>query len=401
MSADNPKDVFAEALALHRAMGGKLEMASKTRLETMADLALVYTPGVAEPCLEIVRRPEAAYEVTSKWNMVAVVTDGSAVLGLGDIGPLASLPVMEGKCILFKRLAGIDSFPLALNTREVDEFVRVVSLLTPGLGGINLEDISAPRCFEIERKLIEACDIPVFHDDQHGTAVIALAGLYNALKVVGKEMGRIKVVLSGAGASGTAIGDFLSAAGARQIIVCDREGAIYQGRPGLSEAKASLAARTNPGLEKGGLAEVIRGADVVLGLSGPGALSAEMVKSMAREAVVFAMANPIPEIMPAEAKRAGARVVATGRSDFPNQLNNCLGFPGIFKGALAVRARRINEEMKMAAAKALAALVNDSELTPEFIIPTVFDPRVAPELARAVAESARSSGLARISEGAL
>ena len=396
MSADKPGDVFAEALALHRAKGGKLEVASKTRVETMADLALVYTPGVAEACREIVRRPEAVYELTAKWNMVAVVTDGSAVLGLGDIGPLASLPVMEGKSILFKRLAGIDSFPLALKTREVDEFVRAVALLTPYLGGINLEDISAPRCFEIERKLIEACDIPVFHDDQHGTAVIALAGLYNALKVVDKEMGRIKAVLSGAGASGTAICDFLLAAGVRQIIVCDRGGAIYQGRPDLSEAKADLAARTNPGLEKGSLAEVIRGADVVLGLSGPGALTAGMVKSMAREAVVFALANPIPEIMPAEAKAAGARVVATGRSDFPNQLNNCLGFPGIFKGALAVRARRINEEMKMAAARALSGLVSDSELAPENIIPTVFDTRVVPEIARVVAEAARNSGVARI-----
>ena len=397
MSAtDKPRDVFAEALALHREKGGKLEIAAKTRVESMADLALVYTPGVAEACQEIVRRPEAVYEVTSKWNMVAVITDGSAVLGLGDIGPLASLPVMEGKSIIFKRFAGIDSFPLAIKTRDVDEFVRTVALLTPSLGGINLEDISAPRCFEIERKLIEACDIPIFHDDQHGTAVITLAGLYNALKVAGKDIGRIKVVMNGAGASGSAICDFLMAAGVRDVIVCDRGGAIYQGRPDLGEAKAALAARTNPGEEKGSLAEVIRGADVFLGLSGPDTVNAGMVRSMAREAIVFAMSNPTPEIMPGEARAAGARVVATGRSDFPNQINNCLGFPGIFKGALAVRSRLINEEMKMAAAKALAGLVKDSELTPEYIIPTVFDPRVVPEMARAVALAARISGAARI-----
>ena len=388
--------IFAEALALHREKGGKLEVAAKARVESMADLALVYTPGVAEACREIARRPEAVYELTAKWNMVAVITDGSAVLGLGDLGPLASLPVMEGKSILFKRFAGLDSFPLALKTQDVDEFVRAVSLLTPYLGGINLEDISAPRCFEIERKLIEACDIPVFHDDQHGTAVIALAGLYNALKVVGKDLGRIKVVLSGAGASGTAIGNFLTAAGAGRVIVCDRGGALYRGRPGLNDAKAELAARTNPENEKGGLEEVIKGADVFFGLSGPGALSARMVRSMAGQAVVFALANPTPEILPEEAKAAGARVVATGRSDFPNQLNNCLGFPGIFKGALEVRARLINEEMKMAAARALSGLVKDSELTSEYIIPTVFDPRVVPEIARAVAEAARRSGVARI-----
>ncbi|MDR2935499.1 MAG: NAD-dependent malic enzyme [Candidatus Adiutrix sp.] len=396
MSAHKSKDVFAEALALHREKGGKLEVAAKAGVESMADLALVYTPGVAEACREIVRRPEAVYEVTAKWNMVAVITDGSAVLGLGDIGPLASLPVMEGKSILFKRFAGIDSFPLALKTRDVDEFVRTVALLTPYLGGINLEDISAPRCFEIERKLIEACDIPVFHDDQHGTAVIALAGLYNALKVVGKDISRIKVVMNGAGASGTAICNFLLAAGVTRVIVCDRGGAIYKGRPGLNEAKAALAARTNPGNEKGGLDEVIRGADVFLGLSGPGAVNADMVRSMARKAIVFALANPIPEIPPEEAKAAGAYVVATGRSDFPNQLNNCLGFPGIFKGALEVRARLINEDMKMAAARALSGLVSDSELTADYIIPTVFDPRVVPEMARAVAEAARRSGASRI-----
>ncbi|MDR3037787.1 MAG: NAD-dependent malic enzyme [Candidatus Adiutrix sp.] len=396
MSANQNQNVFAEALALHRDKRGKLEVAAKTKVENMDDLARVYSPGVAEACREIVRRPEAVYEVTAKWNMVAVITDGSAVLGLGDIGPLASLPVMEGKSILFKRFAGLDSFPLALKTRDVDEFVRTVALMTPYLGGVNLEDISAPRCFEIERKLIEACDIPIFHDDQHGTAVITLAGLYNALKVVGKDIDKIKVVMNGAGASGTAICNFLMAAGVRRFIACDRAGAIYQGRPGLNRAKEDLAARTNPDLEKGGLAEVIRGADVFLGLSGPGALNAGLVKSMAPEPIVFALANPTPEIMPDEAKAAGARVVATGRSDFPNQLNNCLGFPGIFKGALAVRARVINETMKMAATKALAGLVQESDLTPDHIIPTVFDPRVAPAIAQAVAEAARATGVAGI-----
>ncbi|MDR2724985.1 MAG: NAD-dependent malic enzyme [Candidatus Adiutrix sp.] len=396
MSENQSSDVMARALALHRENKGKLAVVSKTRVDSMADLALVYTPGVAEACREIVRQPESVYEVTAKGNMVAVITDGSAVLGLGDIGPLASLPVMEGKSILFKCLADIDSFPLALQTKDVDEFVRAVTLLTPYLGGINLEDISAPRCFEIERRLIESCDIPVFHDDQHGTAVIALAGLYNSLKVVGKDIGRIKVVVNGAGASGTAICNMFTAAGVKLIVACDREGAVYKGRPGLNQAKEELAALINPGVEKGSLAEVMRGADVFLGLSGPGLVTAEMVRSMAPEAIVFAMANPVPEIMPDEARAAGARVVATGRSDFPNQLNNCLGFPGIFRGALDVRARVINEAMKMASAKALAGLVTEAELSPDYIIPTVFDTRVVAEIAKAVAEVARVTGVARI-----
>ncbi len=389
-------DVYSQALELHRRHGGKLAVHSKPPVETMADLSLVYTPGVAEACREIVRNPAAVYEVTSKWNMVAVITDGSAVLGLGDIGPAASLPVMEGKSILFKRFADIDSFPLALSTQDVDEFVRAVALLTPGLGGINLEDISAPRCFEIERRLADQCDIPVFHDDQHGTAVIALAGLYNALKVVGKDLRDIKVVMTGAGASGTAICNFVMAAGARRFIVCDRGGALYQGRPGLNWAKEELAGRTNPEREKGSLADVVRGADVFLGLSGPGTLTGEMVRTMNPDPVIFALANPTPEIDPAEARAAGARVVATGRSDFPNQLNNCLGFPGIFKGALGSRARRINEEMKMAAARALAGLISDRERGPEYIIPTVFDPRVVPAIAEAVARAARETGVARL-----
>ncbi|MDR1044552.1 MAG: NADP-dependent malic enzyme [Candidatus Adiutrix sp.] len=390
------RTVFERALALHRENCGKLAVTAKVTVASMDDLALVYTPGVAEVCREIGRRPEAVYEVTSKGNMVAVITDGSAVLGLGDLGPEASLPVMEGKSILFKNLAGIDSFPLALRTRDVDEFVRAVALMTPYLGGINLEDISAPRCFEIERRLIELCDIPVFHDDQHGTAVIALAGLLNALKVVGKKIEEIKVVMNGAGASGTAICKFLTAAGAGRFVVCDRRGAVYEGRPGLNRAKEDLARRSNPEREKGSLAEVLRGADVFLGLSGAGVLTGEMVKSMAKDAIIFAMANPTPEIMPAEALAAGAAVAATGRSDFPNQLNNCLGFPGIFKGALAVRARVINEEMKMAAALALAGLVGEGELKADYIIPTVFDRRVVPAIAGAVAVAARLSGAARI-----
>ena len=396
MSETKPVSVFDRALDLHRQNRGKLAVVSKIPVKSMEDLSLVYTPGVAEACREISRNPQAAYEVTSKWNMVAVITDGSAVLGLGDIGPEASLPVMEGKSILFKNLADIDSFPLALKTQDVDEFVKAVSLLTPYLGGINLEDISAPRCFEIERRLIELCDIPVFHDDQHGTAVIALAGLLNALKVVGKDIGQIKVVMSGAGASGTAICNFMMAAGVKDFIVCDRQGAIYDGRPGLNSAKQELAQKTNPAKAKGSLAEVIKNADVFLGLSGPGTLTGEMVKTMAPEAIVFAMANPVPEIMPDEALAAGAKVVATGRSDFPNQLNNCLGFPGIFKGALAVRAKVINEEMKIAASRALADLVAADQIKADFIIPNVFDQRVVPAISEAVAEAARRTGVARI-----
>jgi malate dehydrogenase (oxaloacetate-decarboxylating) len=389
-------DVYARALRLHSAAKGKLGCASKIAVESMEDLSLVYTPGVAEACREIGRRPEAAYELTNKWNTVAVITDGTAVLGLGDIGPLASLPVMEGKSVLFKRFAGLDSFPLALATTEVDAFVEAVALLTPYFGGINLEDISAPRCFEIERKLIERCDIPVFHDDQHGTAVIALAGILNALKVVGKELPAVRAAMVGAGAAGTAICDFLLAAGLGDIVVCDREGAIHPGRPGLNWAKKELAAKTNRAGIKGGLAEACKGADIFLGLSGPGILTAAMIRAMAPKPIILAMANPTPEITPAEALAAGAAVVATGRSDYPNQLNNCLGFPGIFKGALSARASAINGPMKAAAAKALAALVPQSELSPTNIIPTVFDPRVVPSMAEAVAQAARLTGVARI-----
>jgi malate dehydrogenase (oxaloacetate-decarboxylating) len=371
-------------------------MGSKMPVETLDDLSLAYTPGVAEPCREIARNPEAVYEVTSKWNTVAVITDGSAVLGLGDIGPEASLPVMEGKSALFKRFAGIDSFPLALRTHDADKIVETASLITPGLGGINLEDISAPRCFEIERRLQDACDIPVFHDDQHGTAVISFASLVNALKIVGKKLSDVKIVFNGAGAAGVAVCKFLLTAGAVNVVMCDRSGAIYKGRQGMNASKDELAAITNPEGERGSLADVIRGADVFMGVSAPKTVSVEMAKSMAPKAVIFAMANPTPEIFPDEAREAGAAVIATGRSDFPNQVNNCLGFPGIFRGALDVRAKRINEEMKLAAAFALADLVSDKELSPDYIIPQALDPRVVPAVAGKVAEAARKTGVARI-----
>ncbi len=393
----NSTDIAAKALKAHRDTRGKLCMGSKMPVETMEDLALAYTPGVAEPCREIVRNPSAVYEVTSKWNTVAVITDGSAVLGLGDIGPEASLPVMEGKSVLFKRFADIDSFPLALRTQDVDKIVETASLLTSGLGGINLEDISAPRCFEIERRLQGLCDIPVFHDDQHGTAVISLAGLLNALKVVGKKLTDVKIVLNGAGAAGTAICKFLMSAGAKNVILCDRGGAIYRGRSaGMNASKEELANTTNPDKQQGSLADVLRGADVFMGVSAPDTVTGDMVKSMAKGAVLFAMANPTPEIFPDVAKAAGAAVVATGRSDFPNQVNNCLGFPGIFRGALDVRAKCINEEMKLAAAYALAELVSPSELTSEYILPRALDSRVVPAVAERVAKAARDTGVARL-----
>lgn len=392
----NREEIAARALQAHRDARGKLFMGSRMPVETMADLALAYTPGVAEPCREIVRNPDAVYEVTSKWNTVAVVTDGSAVLGLGDIGPEASLPVMEGKSVLFKRFADIDSFPLALRTQDVEMIVETICLLTPGLGGINLEDISAPRCFEIERRLQAACDIPVFHDDQHGTAVICLAGLLNALKLVEKDLADVKIVLNGAGAAGGAICRYLIAAGARNVVLCDRSGALYRGRgEGMNFAKEELAALSNPENEKGSLQDVMRGADVFLGLSAPGTVTGDMVRSMTERPILFAMANPTPEIYPDEAKAAGAAVVATGRSDFPNQVNNCLGFPGIFRGALDVRARCINEEMKLAATRALADLVEDS-LSPDHILPEVLDARIVPAVAEKVAEAARRTGVARV-----
>ncbi|MDR1874630.1 MAG: NAD-dependent malic enzyme [Synergistaceae bacterium] len=390
-------DIAAKSLAAHRAAKGKLVTGSKMPVESMEDLSLAYTPGVAEPCREIVRNPEAVYEVTSKWNLVAVITDGSAVLGLGDIGPEASLPVMEGKSVLFKRFADIDSFPLALRTQDVDTIVETAWLLTPGLGGINLEDISAPRCFEIERKLQARCDIPVFHDDQHGTAVISLAGLLNALKIVDRKLPDVKIVMNGAGAAGTAICKFLMSAGAKNVILCDRGGAIYKGREtGMNPSKEELANTTNPERERGSLADVLKGADVFMGVSAPDTVSGDMVKTMAKNSILFAMANPTPEIFPDVARAAGAAVVATGRSDFPNQVNNCLGFPGIFRGALDVRAKCVNEEMKLAAAHALAALVSSAELSAEYILPRALDSRVVPAVAKAVAEAARKTGVARL-----
>jgi len=391
------EDIFRKSLDLHKRSKGKLTVESKLPVETMQDLALVYTPGVAEPCREITRDPSSIYEVTSKWNTVAVISDGSAVLGLGDIGADASLPVMEGKCVLFKRFAGIDAVPICINTKDPEDIVKTAALITSSFGGINLEDISAPRCFEIERRLKEATDIPVFHDDQHGTAVIALSGLINSLKITGKKLSQVKVVMSGAGAAGMAICKFLISAGAENVILCDRKGSIYNGRgENMNWAKEEMSRITNPDKEKGGLEEVIKGADVFLGISAPGLLKPEMVKTMNRDAIIFAMANPTPEIFPDEAKQAGAAIVATGRSDFPNQINNCLGFPGIFRGALDTRASTINEEMKIAASQALAEMIPEDKLSCETIIPEALDERVVPAVAEKVADAARQTGVARI-----
>ena len=391
------ESIYEEALALHRQYRGKLTVESRIAVNTMRDLALVYTPGVAEPCREIERNRDALYDVTTKHNMVAVITDGSAVLGLGNIGADASLPVMEGKCVLFKRFADIEAFPLCIDSQDVDTVVETSRLIATSFGGINLEDIAAPRCFEIERKLQEVVDIPVFHDDQHGTAVIAVAGLWNALKIVGKKIENCTIVLSGAGAAGVAITKHLLSVGAKNVILCDRTGAIYAGRQEhMNWIKEEIAGITNPSKIKGSLGEALRGADVFMGVSAPGLVTKEMVRSMGKDPVLFAMANPTPEIYPDEAKEAGAAVIATGRSDFPNQINNCLGFPGIFRGALDVRAKVVNEEMKLAATKALAELVSEKDLSPECIIPEALDPRVVPAVARAVAEAARKSGVARI-----
>ncbi len=389
------KRVYEESLKLHREKKGKIAVISKVKVESMEDLSLAYTPGVAEACREITRNPDAVWEVTSKWNMVAVVTDGTAILGLGDIGPEAGLPVMEGKCVLFKRFADIDAFPICLKTKDVDKIVETVALLEPSFGGINLEDIAAPRCFEVERKLQEKVDIPVFHDDQHGTAVIVLAGLLNALKLVGKELSDVKIVVNGAGSAGTAITKLLLSQGAKNIIVCDKFGALYRGNPNMNWAQAELAEKTNPQNYKGDLKGAIKGADVFIGVSAPGVLTKEMVKTMNEKPIIFAMANPTPEIFPDEAKEAGAYIVATGRSDYPNQINNCLGFPGIFRGALDVRASKITEKMKLAAAQALASLVSDEELSPDYIVPKALDERVVPTVAKAVSEAAIKEGVAR------
>ena len=389
-------DINEKALQLHYEMNGKIEVISRRPVETREDLSLLYTPGVAEPCLVIRDDVNKSYELTRRSNLVAVVTDGTAVLGLGDIGPEAGMPVMEGKCALFKAFGDVDAFPLCIKSKNVDEFVNAVYLISGSFGGVNLEDISAPRCFEIERKLKEKCDIPIFHDDQHGTAVITLAGLQNALKVVGKKKEEVKIVTSGAGAAAIAIVKLLLSAGYQNITMCDRSGAIYAGREGLNWIKEEMAQFTNLEKKQGSLADVIVGADVFIGVSAPGTLTTEMVKTMNRDAIVFACANPTPEIFPADAKAGGAKVVSTGRSDFPNQINNVLAFPGIFRGTFDVRASDINEEMKMAAAQALADLISDEELNEDYIIPAAFDPRVGPAVAAAVAEAARKSGVARI-----
>ena len=385
-----------ESLKLHYQWRGKLDTVPKMEVKTKDDLSLAYTPGVAQPCLEIQKDPMKSYELTGRWNTVAVITDGTAVLGLGDIGPEAGMPVMEGKCVLFKSFGGVNAIPLCLRTKDVDEFVHAVSLLAGSSGGINLEDISAPRCFEIERRLKECCDIPIFHDDQHGTAIVVLSAMINALKVVGKSIDEIKVVTSGAGAAGIAIIKLLISMGLRNVIMCDRTGAIYEGRDNLNPAKEEIAAITNRGKEKGSLADVIRGADVFIGVSSPGTVTPEMVKTMAPNPILFPMANPTPEIMPDTALAAGAAVVGTGRSDFPNQINNVLAFPGIFRGAFDVRASDINDEMKIAAAHALAGLVAPEELSRDYIIVPAFDPRVGPAVAQAVADAARRTGVARI-----
>ena len=389
-------DIKEKALLAHEQWRGKLDIRTKCPITNAEELSIAYTPGVAEPCLKIRDDVSLSYKYTGRGNLVAVVTDGTAVLGLGDIGPEAGMPVMEGKCALFKAFGGVDAVPLCIRSKDVDDIVNTVALLAGSFGGINLEDISAPRCFEIERRLKQRCDIPIFHDDQHGTAVITLAGMLNALKVVGKKLEDIRVVTSGAGAAGTAIIRLLISLGLKDVIMCDRQGAIYEGRPGLTSEKADIARLTNREKKQGRLADVIVGADVFIGVSAPGALTREMVSTMARDAIIFACANPTPEIFPDEAKAGGAKVVATGRSDFPNQVNNVLAFPGIFRGALDVRASDINDRMKIAAAYALAGLVSDEELCPDYVLPAAFDPRVGPAVAKAVAQAAIDSGVARI-----
>ena len=389
-------DYAKESLRLHEQWQGKIEVKATVPVATKDDLSLAYTPGVAQPCLEIQKDVSKSYTLTRRHNLCAVITGGSAVLGLGDIGPEAGMPVMEGKCVLFKAFGGVDAFPLCIKSKDVDEFVNTVYLISGSFGGINLEDIAAPRCFEIERKLKEKCDIPVFHDDQHGTAVITLAGLTNALKVVGKQKETVKVVTSGAGAAAVAIVKLLLAAGYRHITMCDRRGAIYKGRENLNRIKEEMAEVTNPERRAGSLADMLVDADVFIGVSAPGMVTKEMVQTMARDAIIFACANPTPEIFPDEAKAGGAKVVCTGRSDYPNQINNVLAFPGIFRGAFDVRASDINEPMKMAAAQALADLISPEELSADYIIPAAFDPRVGPAVAKAVAEAARESGVARI-----
>ncbi|MBQ1316171.1 MAG: NAD-dependent malic enzyme [Lachnospiraceae bacterium] len=386
-----------ESLKKHAEWKGKIEVIATVPVNSSEDLSLAYTPGVAQPCLEIQKDIDKSYELTRRHNLCAVVTDGTAVLGLGDIGPEAGMPVMEGKCVLFKAFGGVDAFPLCIKSKDVDTIVETVYLLSGSFGGINLEDIAAPRCFEIERKLKAKCDIPIFHDDQHGTAIITLAGLMNALKLVGKKKEDVKVVTSGAGAAAISITKLLLSAGFKNIIMTDRRGIIYKGRKeGMNWIKEEMAEETNLGGMQGSLADALVGADVFIGVSAPGLVTTEMVKTMNKDAIVFACANPTPEIFPEDAKAGGAAVVSTGRSDYPNQINNVLAFPGIFRGAFDVRASDINEEMKMAAANALASLISDEELSAEYIIPKAFDPRVAPAVSKAVAQAARDSGVARI-----
>ena len=390
-------DYAKESLRLHGEWKGKIEVVTRVPVENKDDLSLAYTPGVAQPCLEIQKDVDKSYDLTRRWNMCLVVTDGSAVLGLGNIGPEAGMPVMEGKCVLFKAFGDVDAFPLCIKSNDVDEIVNTIYLISGSFGGVNLEDISAPRCFEIEKKLKEKCDIPIFHDDQHGTAIITLAGLTNALKVVGKKKENVRIVMNGAGAAAISIARLLLTAGFKDITLCDRKGAIYEGRPeGMNPVKDEMAKVTNLAKKSGSLADMLVGADVFIGVSAPGAVTTEMVKTMNKDAVVFACANPTPEIFPDDAKAGGAKVVSTGRSDFPNQINNVLAFPGIFRGTFDVRAKEINDEMKLAAAEALAGLITDEELSSEYIIPKAFDKRVGPAVAKAVTEAAKRTGVARI-----
>ncbi len=385
-----------ESLKLHYDLKGKLEMVSRVPVKNSHDLSLAYTPGVAEACLEIQKNPELSYTLTRRWNTVAVVTDGTAVLGLGDIGPEAGMPVMEGKCVLFKEFGGVDAIPLCIRSKDTEEIVRTVSLLAGSFGGINLEDIAAPRCFEIEEKLKKSCDIPVFHDDQHGTAVVVLAAVLSSLKCVGKDIHEVRAVINGAGSAGIAIGKLMLSAGLGELIMCDKQGIIHKEADWLNPAQAQMANITNKSNMKGTLADAMKGADIFVGVSGPGCVTEEMAAAMAENSIMFPMANPVPEIMPEEALKAGAKIVGTGRSDFPNQINNVLVFPGMFRGALDVRAKEINEEMKVAGAYALAEVISDEERCPEYIIPKAFDPRVGKAVAKAVAEAARKTGVARI-----
>ena len=392
---ESKRDYAAESLKMHYEKRGKIAVVSTVPVRTREDLSLAYTPGVAQPCLEIQKDVEKSFDLTRRWNMCLVVTDGTAVLGLGDIGPEAGMPVMEGKCVLFKTFGDVDAFPLCIKSKDVDEIVKTIHLISGSFGGVNLEDISAPRCFEIERRLKEICDIPIFHDDQHGTAVVTLAGLANALRLVGKRPDQVRVVLNGAGAAAISITKLLLTYGIKDVTLCDRTGAVYKGREqGMNAVKAEIAEITNRECRRGTLKEVIAGADVFIGVSAPGTLTEEMVASMAGDAIIFACANPTPEIYPEQAKAAGARVVATGRSDYPNQVNNVLAFPGIFRGTFDVRARDINDDMKIAAAKAIAGLISEEELTEEYVIPAAFDARVGKAVAEAVAKAARKSGVA-------